>query len=71
MRGPIATRFLWNGYIADLMNERSFDSQATRVINVYGLFSLHLSMAFYTTRHWQTSGRLVQKLNICTVGGPS
>ena len=24
-------------------------------------------MAFYTTRHWQTSGRLVQTLNICTV----
>ena len=24
-------------------------------------------MAFYTTRHWQTAGRLVQKLNDCTV----
>ena len=24
-------------------------------------------MAFYTTMLWQTSGRLVQKLNVCTV----
>ena len=30
-------------------------------------FSWYLSMAFYTTRHWQTSGRLVLKLNVCTV----
>ena len=26
-----------------------------------------LSMAVYTTRHWQTSGRSVQQLNVCTV----
>ena len=26
-----------------------------------------LSMAVCTTRHWQTSGRLVQELNVCTV----
>ena len=30
-------------------------------------YSWHLSTAFYTTRHWQTSGQLLQKLNICTV----
>ena len=26
-----------------------------------------LSMGFCTTRHWQTSDRLVQELNVCTV----
>ena len=26
-----------------------------------------LTMEFCTTRHWQTSGRLVQELNVCTV----
>ena len=51
----------------DLITKRCFDSQATCVIDVFGLFSWHLSMAFYTTRHWQTSGGLVQKLKICTV----
>ena len=56
----------------DLITECSVDSQATCVIDVFGLFSWHLSMAFYTTKHWQTSGRLVQKLNVCSVvrGGP-
>ena len=27
-----------------------------------------LSMDVCTTRHWQTYGRLVQELNVCTVG---
>ena len=26
-----------------------------------------LSMAVFSTRHWQISGRLVQELNVCTV----
>ena len=25
-------------------------------------------MSVFSTRHWQTSGRLVQELNVCTVG---
>ena len=37
------------------------------MIDVFGLFYWHLTMAFYTTRHCHTSGRLVQKLNVCTV----
>ena len=49
------------------ITERSFDSQATCVIDGFGLFSWYLGMGVYTTRHWQTSGRLVQKLNVCTV----
>ena len=28
-----------------------------------------LSMGFCTTRHWQTSGRIVQELNVPTLGG--
>ena len=27
-----------------------------------------LIMGICTARHWQTSGRLVQELNVCTVG---
>ena len=55
----------------DIITERSIYSQATCVIDVFGLFSWHHSMAFYTTRHWQTSGRLVQKFNVCTVWFPT
>ena len=32
-----------------------------------GLFFDMLFMGICTTRHWQTSGRLVQELNVCTV----
>ena len=42
----------------------SFYSQATRVMDVIGLFSDILSMGVCTTRHWQTSGRPVQELNV-------
>ena len=41
-----------------------------KVINVLGLFLDMLSMGFYTTRHWQKSGRLVQELDVCTVYYP-
>ena len=37
------------------------------VIDVLGLSFDMLSMEFHTTRHWQTSGRLVQELDVCTV----
>ena len=61
---PIATQFPWHGRMDDLTNERSFDSQATWVIDVLGLL---FDMAVCITRHWQTSGRLMQELNVCTV----
>ena len=51
----------------DLKTERSFDSQATWIINVLGLFFDMLPIGVCTTGHLQTSGRLVQELNICTV----
>ena len=50
----------------DLTTDHIFDPQATWVIGVLGYF-LTLSMGVCTTRHWQTSGRLVQELNVCTV----
>ena len=50
----------------DLRTERSFEWQAW-VIDMRGLYFDMLSMGFCTTRHWQTSGRLVQELNMCTV----
>ena len=55
----------------DLTTERSFDSQATWVIDVLGLFFDMLSMGVCINRHWQTSGQLVRELNVCTVPGPS
>ena len=45
----------------DLSTDRSFDSQATWVIDVLCIFVDMLSM---------TSGRLVHKLNVCTVPLP-
>ena len=64
---PIATQFPGHGCLDDLTTERSFNSQATCVVDVLGLFFDMLSMGFCTTGHWQTSGRLVQELNIRTV----
>ena len=53
--------------MVDLTTERSFDSQVTWVIDVLGLFFDILSVGVCTTRYWQTSGGLVQELNVCTV----
>ena len=41
--------------------------KATWVIDVLGLLHDMLSMDTFSTRHWQTSGRLRQELNDCTV----
>ena len=38
----------------DLITERSFDSQATEVIDELGLFFDMLSISACTTRHWST-----------------
>ena len=42
-------------------------SQDMCVIDVLRLFFLIVVHECFTTRHWQTSGRLVQVLNVCTV----
>ena len=51
----------------DLTAERSFGSQATWFIDVLGLFFDMLTMGVCTAGHWQTSGRLVQEINVCTL----
>ena len=53
--------------MCDHTTERIFDSQAMQVIAFGNFFVDMLSMGVCTTRHWQTSGRLVQDLNVCTV----
>ena len=56
----------------DLTTERSFDLQATLVIDVISLFFIYMHHMFVqerlSTRHGQTYGRLVQELNGCTIG---
>ena len=54
-------------HVDDLKTERSLDVPAMWVIDVLVLFFDMLFMGVCTTRHWQTSGRLVKKLNVCTV----
>ena len=51
----------------DLRTEGGFDLQGMWAIHVVGLFVDMLSMGVCTTRHCQTSGRLSQELNVCTV----
>ena len=63
---PIATQFPGYGCMDDLTTESSFNSQATWVIMSLIYFFDMLSLGVCTTRHWQTSDRLVQELNVCT-----
>ena len=52
-----------------ITTEHSFVSKATYGIYMLVLFFINiLSKGVCTIMHWQTSGRLVQELNICTVG---
>ena len=62
---PIAIQFPGNGCMDDLTTERSFESQATWTIDVFGLFLLFMSVCATTQR--QASCRPVQELNVCTV----
>ena len=50
--------------VPGLTIERSLDSQVTCVIDIL-FFLTMLSMGIFTSTHWQTSGRLVQELNVC------
>ena len=64
---PIATQSPGLGCMDDLRTKRSFDSQTIgSLVCLPYLFEI-LSMGVCTTRHKQTSGRLVQELNVCTV----
>ena len=51
----------------NISTQFSFDSKRTWVIVVLGLFFEKLSIGVCTTRHWRTSGRLVQESNVGTV----
>ena len=64
----IAKQFSGHGGMDDLTIERSFDSQATWVIDVLSsLFFWHfMCVCVCTTRHWQTSGRTNGAgINVC------
>ena len=66
----IVTQFYGQGCNHMTLNSKlnvSFISQALWVIYVLGLCFDVLSMGVCKTRHWQTSGRLVQELHVCTV----
>ena len=60
----IANRFSGHWCMDGLTTERSLDLQTTRVIDVLGLFFAMSSMGVCATRHWQTTGRLVQGLHV-------
>ena len=63
----VATPFPRHVCMDDLTTKRTFDSQAMQVILFELFFVDMLSMGVCKTRHWQTSVRLVQELNVCTV----
>ena len=54
-------------HVPDRITKRSYDSQATWVIDMIGLFLDMLSIAVCTTRHKLTSARQVQELDVSTV----
>ena len=64
---PPPPHFRWHGRIYDVTTYHSFDSQATRFIDVFRLFLDMSFMGVCTTRHSQTPSRLMQELNICTI----
>ena len=66
-RTPDCHPVSWSWIYDEVKTENNFDSQATRVLDVLDLFVDLLSMGVCTTWNWQTSSRLVQKLNVCTV----
>ena len=51
----------------DVTTERSFDSQATWVIEVLGILFEMLSVGVCINGHWQMPCQLLQELNVCTV----
>ena len=53
--------------MCDFKTTRTFVSKDMWVIGVLRLFFELLSTSVFTTRHLQTSGRLVHELNVCTV----
>ena len=63
---PFRAQFPWGGVMNYIITEPIFDSQATWVIDVHGVFLDKFSMCIFT-REFQAFNRLVQELNICNV----
>ena len=64
---PIATHFPWHGCMYDLQLNVSLIRKLRCSLKCLAyLFDMSFKVVC-TTRHWQTSGRLVQELNVCTV----
>ena len=63
----IATKFPGHGCMDDLTTESNFDSQASFRPSICLAVLDMLPMGVCTTGHRQTSGRLIQVLNVCTV----
>ena len=67
----LSPSFLGMDVTTGLTTKPSFDSPGNWIIDVPDLiFDMLSMMGVCKTRHWQTSGRLVQKLNVCTVYTP-
>ena len=56
------------GHLIHALTERSFESKATSHWCAWLIFDM-FSVRVCSTRHWQTSGQLVQELNVRTVYG--
>ena len=65
---PIATQFPGHGCMDDLQLNVSLIRNLRGLLICVSYFIEMLSMGVVTTRQWQASGRLVQELNVCTVG---
>ena len=60
-------QYAGHGCIDDLTIKPSCISQPIYGSLMYLAFFDMLSMGIYTRRHRQTSGRMVQELNVCTI----
>ena len=55
-----------DAWITSKLNEALACKSRESLMSLADIFDMP-SMVVCTTRHWQTSGRLVQELNVCTV----
>ena len=56
-----------DAWITSKLNEALVCNLRVSLMSLADVFDMS-SMVVCTTRHWQTSGRLVQELNVCTTG---
>ena len=66
-RSPSCWQSSGHGSVDDRAAKHGFDSKLRWPLMCLAYFFDIQSICVYTTRHWQTSGRLVQELNVCTV----